>query len=194
MIGRLPARFPRPLAAMCGVLLALGLAACGKTNDPSSAENNGVYIQAGPITYQLEVSRQLNPYATEDSQYVKGVPTGQGSVSANQLWYGVFLWAKNQTNSPQRTARVSQFDILDTVGNHYHPIVLNTSANPFAWGSEVLAPGAVEPGPGTIAADGPTQGSLLLFKLSQSVYSNRPLELEIRSPSGQVQATIMLDL
>jgi hypothetical protein len=179
---------------MCGVLLALGLTACGTSNDPTSAENNGVYIQAGPITYQLEVSRQLNQYATEDSQYIKGVPAGQGSISANQLWYGVFLWAKNQTDRPQRTARASQFDIVDTVGNHYHPIVLNTSANAFAWGSEVLAPDAVEPGPGTIAADGPTQGSLLLFKLNQSVYSNRPLELEIRSPSGKVEATVMLDL
>ena len=194
MIGRLPARFPRPLAAMCGVLLALGLTACGKTNDPTSAENNGVYIQAGPITYQLEISRQLNQYSTEDSQYLKGLPPGEASITANQLWYGVFLWAKNQTNSPQRTGRPDQFDILDTVGNRYHPIQLDSSANPFAWTTQVLSTGGIQPGPGPIAADGPTQGSLLLFKVPQSVYSNRPLVLEIRSPTGKVEATIMLDL
>jgi hypothetical protein len=191
VIGRLPARIPRPLAIACGVLLTLGLTACGKVADPSSAENNGIYVQAGPITYQLEISRQLNPYATEDSQYVKGVPPGDSALSPDQLWYGVFLWAKNQTNRPQRTG--DSFDIVDTVGHHYLPIPLNTAANPFAWAPLTLAPGAIEPLPATVAADGPTQGGLLLFKLNQSVYANRPLELEIRSPEGKVWATIMLD-
>ena len=192
MIGRLPARLHRPLAAICGVLLTLAVASCGKSSDPTSAENNGVYIQAGPITYQLEISRQLNQYSTEDSQYVKGVPAAQASLTPNQLWYGVFVWAKNQTNGPQRTA--NRFDIVDTVGNHYYPIPLNTSLNPFAWTPQTLGPGAIEPTPGTVAADGPTQGGLLLFKLNESVYANRPLQLEIRSPTGKVWATVMLDL
>jgi len=34
----------------------------------------------------------------------------------------------------------------------------------------------------------------VLFKLSTSVYANRPLTLEIRAPSGQLEATISLDL
>lgn len=192
MIGRLPVRIPRPLAVLSGVLLVLGLTSCGKVNDPTSAENNGVYIQAGPITYQLEISRQLNQYSTEDSQYVKGVQAGESSLTPNQLWYGVFLWAKNQTNRPQRTS--DNFDIVDTVGNHYYPIPLDTALNQFAWTPQTLAPGAIEPMAGTIAANGPTQGGLLLFKLNQSVYSNRPLLLEIRSPAGKVWATVMLDL
>jgi len=192
VIGRFSARFSRPLAVACGAVLILGTAACGRVADPPSQENNGVYIQAGPITYQLEISRQLNPYSTEDSQYVKGVPAGQGSLTPSQLWYGVFLWAKNQTNSPQITA--DNFDIVDTVGHHYYPLPLNSALNPFAWKAERLAPGGIEPGAGTIAADGPTQGGLLLFKLNQSVYSDRPLTLEIRSPSGKVWATISLDL
>lgn len=192
VIGRLPARLNRPLAALCGVLLTLGLAACGQEADPSSVENNGVYLQGGPVTYQLEISRQLNQYTTEDSQYVKAVGAGQGSLATSQLWYGVFLWAKNQTSHPQRTT--DNFDIVDTVGHHYHPVPLNASLNPFAWTSQTLAPGAIEPTPGTVAADGPTQGGLVLFKLNQSVYANRPLKLEIRSPSGRVWATIALDL
>jgi hypothetical protein len=188
----LPARPSRLAGLACAATLSLGLAACGKVNDPSSAENNGVYEQAGNVTYQLEISRQLNQYSTEDSAYVKGVPAGQASLSPSQLWYGVFLWAKNQTNSPQRTT--DNFDIVDTVGNHYYPLHLNTSLNPFAWTAQSLPPGATEPAPDTVAGDGPTQGGLLLFKLNESVYSNRPLKLEIRSPSGQVEATISLDL
>jgi hypothetical protein len=179
-----------PLA--CAATLALGLSACGKTNVPSSAENNGVYITAGPITYQLQVSRELNQYATEDRQYLSGVPAAARSLTAGQEWYGVFLWAKNQTKS-QETTRDS-FDIVDTQGTHYYPIPLSPSLNAYAWTSQPLAPGQIEPGPDTTASFGPTQGGLLLFKLNTNVYDNRPLTLEIRGQTGKVWGTISLDL
>jgi hypothetical protein len=190
---KFPARLLRSAALAGAVMVSLGLTGCGKANNPNSAENDGVYEQAGNVTYQLEVSRQLNQYTTEDSQYVKGVPSSDSTLGASALWYGVFLWAKNQTKSPQKTT--GRFDIVDTEGHHYYPIPLNTSLNPFAWTAQMLPPDAIEPAPGTIAGDGPTQGGLLLFKLNESVYSDRPLTLEIRSPSSnQVQATILLDL
>lgn len=188
----MPPRSSRLAALLCGALLSLGLTACGKVADPPSAENNGVYVTAGNVTYQLEISRQLNQYSVEDSAYVKGLPAGQSTLSSNQLWYGVFMWAKNQTNSPQRTT--DNFDIVDTEGNHYYPLTLNSSLNPFAWTPQTLAPGAIQPTPGTAASNGATQGGLLLFKLNESVYSNRPLTLQIRSPGGQVEASISLDL
>jgi hypothetical protein len=188
-----PARLLRATALAGAVALSLGVAGCGKENNPPSVENDGVYEQAGNVTYQLEVSRQLNQYSTEDSQYVKGVPATEQTLAPSALWYGVFLWAQNQTKSPQRTT--DHFDIVDTVGHHYYPIPLNTSLNPFAWTAQTLAPDAIEPGPSTIAREGPTQGGLVLFKLNQSVYSDRPLTLEIRSPTtNTVEATISLDL
>jgi hypothetical protein len=183
----------RRLSILAGVaVVALGLAACGKSGVPSSVENDGVYVNAGPITYQLQVSRALNAYDTEDSQYLKGLPAGSTSLSASQLWYGVFLWSKNQTKQSQVTA--GNFDILDTEGNHYYPLPINPALNGYAYTSQVLAPDAIEPAPDTQASFGPTQGSLLLFKLPDSIYSNRPLTLEIRGPSARVWATISLDL
>jgi len=178
--------------SVCTASLLLVLAGCGKSNHPASAENDGVYVLAGPITYQLEVSRELNQYATEDSQYLKGLPAGAGSLTANQEWYGVFLWAKNQTKHP--VATTDNFDIVDTQGNHYHPVAVSQSANPYAWTAQSLSPGATEPGPDTTASFGPTQGGLLLFKLNTSVYDNRPLTLEIRGPTQRVWGTISLDL
>jgi hypothetical protein len=172
--------------------LAVGLAACGRTGNPPTDENDGVYVAAGPLTYQLQVSRALNPYATEDSQYIKGLPAADTSLRSSQLWYGVFLWAKNQTKHSQTTT--NNFDIVDTEGNHYYPQPLNSSLNGYAWTPKSLAPDAVDPGPNTQASFGPTQGGLLLFKLPDSVYSNRPLTLEIRGPSGRVWSTISLDL
>jgi len=176
---------------VCALALAVGLGACGQVSDPSSAENDGVYVDAGPITYQLQVSRQLNQYAVEDRQYLAGLPTGQGHLTPDQLWYGVFLWAKNQTDQFHTTS--DNFKISDTNGNTYYPIKLDAELNGYAWTPQVLAPTAIEPEPNTTASFGPTQGGLILFKLPTSVYSNRPLTLYIIPPSGN-SATISLDL
>lgn len=175
---------------VCALALAVGLGACGQVSDPSSSENDGVYVDAGPLTYQLQISRQLNQYAVEDRQYLAGLPAGQGTLTPSQLWYGVFLWAKNQTNQYHATA--DKFTIVDTTGHPYYPINLDAELNGYAWTQQVLAPTAVEPEPNTTASFGPTQGGLILFKLPISVYSNRPLKLSIYPPSGK-PATISLD-
>jgi hypothetical protein len=172
----------------------VALAGCGKSNHPPTSENDGVYITAGPITYQLQVSRELNQYATEDRQYLSGVPGSAASLTPTQEWYGVFLWAKNQTDKTQTPS--TNFDIVDTQGKHYYPVAVNPQANPYVWTAQPLAPGAIEPGPDTTASFGPTQGALLLFKLDSSVYDNRPLTLEIRgpNPTRKLWGTISLDL
>jgi hypothetical protein len=181
--------------AACALTLVLGLAACGhKQAHPSvaSSNNNGGYIDAGPVTYQLQISRVLNPYSVEDSQYVKGLPAGTTAPTASQTWYGVFLWAVNQTSQPQTTT--NNFEIVDTQGNTYYPVKLDPDLNPFVWTSQTLQPLQTEPAPDTIASDGPTQGQLLLFKISTSAYSDRPLMLYILGSSHQRLASISLDL
>jgi hypothetical protein len=180
---------------VCALLFALGLAACGnKESHPTVADanNNGDYVDAGPITYQLQLSRVLNQYGAEDSQYVTGLPAGTAQPDADQEWYGVFLWAKNQTSKAYTTT--DNFVILDTQGNKYYPLKLNSSLNPYAWTAQTLQPNSTEPGPDTTAANGPTQGGLVLFKINNSAYANRPLTLEILSPGNQELATVSLDL
>ena len=175
---------------ICALGLAVGLGACGQESQPTSSENDGVYVDAGPVTYQLQVSRQLNQYAVEDRQYLAGLPEGQGRLTPSQLWFGVFLWAKNQTNESHPTA--DKFTIVDTTGDVYHPIALDAELNGYAWSQQILSPTGIEPAPNTTASFGPTQGGLLLFKLPTSVYSNRPLTLHIFPPSGE-PAMISLD-
>ena len=178
----------------CAAALAVGVAACGEETHPrtANANNNGGYVDAGPITYQLQVSRVLNPYGHEDSQYVAGLPSGVTPTTPDQSWYGIFLWAKNQTHKPQQTG--DNFVVVDTQGNKYYPIKLDPQRNPYAWTSESLAPLQTEPKPGTTASFGPTQGGLLLFKIANTAYSNRPLTLEILGTGNRPQATISLDL
>jgi hypothetical protein len=182
----------RLLCILAGLGAALGLAACGQTSQPTSVLNNGVYITTGPITYQLQVSRELNPYLTEDSQYLAGLPMGVGALGPDQLWYGVFLWAKNQTNRPETTA--DRFDIVDSGGDHFHPVQLNAELNAYAWTPQLLLPGHSQPIPNTTAYYGPTGGNLLLFKLPTAVYANRPLTLQIYAPGESTPGQISLDL
>jgi hypothetical protein len=179
----------------CALMLGVGLAACGhKQAHPTVADanNDGGYVDAGPLTYQLQISRVLNQYSTEDSQYVKGLPAGTTAPTPDEQWYGVFLWAKNQTDQAHTTT--DNFVIVDTQGNKYYPVKLNPAANPYAWSSQRLAPLTTQPGPDTSASSGPTQGQLLLFKIGNSAYANRPLTLEILGASDQQLATISLDL
>jgi hypothetical protein len=180
----------RLLTAACLLSASVLAAACGVHHDNlADATNNGTYVLAGPMTYQLQVSRELNRYGKEDSGYLAGLPKRLATLTPQQEWFGVFMWAKNTTNQPQNTTAL--FDIVDTQGNVYHPIFFN---NPYVWTSQSLKPGAVEPDPNTTAGFGPTQGGLLLFKVNTDVYSNRPLTLEIRGNTGKVWGTISLDL
>jgi hypothetical protein len=187
------ARGRRTWAVLGAVALALGLAACGKSEHPPSSENDGVYEWAGPITYQLQLSRELNQYSTEDRQYVAGLPPGTSTtLGPGHIWYGVFLWAKNQTDQTHETS--DNFRIVDTEQHYYYPLTLDTGLNEYAWTSQTLAPKAIEPAPNTTASFGPTQGGLLLFKLPITVYDNRPLTLQILGPGGEVWGSISLDL
>jgi hypothetical protein len=186
-----------PARARLLALLALSilvLAGCGSARHPSdaTAENNGYYVKAGPITYQLQISRELNQFATEDHQYLNGLPASTPSPKPDQIWYGVFLWAQNEGKHAASTA--GNFDIKDTSGITYYPVPLNSSINGYAWTSQMLEPLGIEPAPDTTASFGPTQGGLVLFKLSTSAYANRPLTLEIHAPGVSTTSTISLDL
>lgn len=191
---RLAAKNSRRISIVCcAVALAVGLGACGhKVAHPTVADanNNGAYLWAGQVTYQLQISRELNPYNLEDREYLAGV--SPLVLPANEEWYAVFLWAWNQTTAPQTTS--DSFDIVDTQGNHYYPIALNSAINPFAWTAQTLPPKGTEPAIGSIAYYGPNQGAEVLFKINDSAYANRPLTLEIHAAGQSFPSTISLDL
>jgi hypothetical protein len=188
----------------CALVVALAVAACGSNShhnaplvgtlaghEVGSEVNNGEYIQAGPITYQLQVSRELNPYSVQDAEYIKGLPAGFTPPDANQLWYGVFLWAKNQHHVALRTS--DNFKIVDTQGITYYPIKLNPALNPYVWTSQLLPYEGTYPVPNSVQSEGESQGGLVLFKLDSSAYSDRPLTFYILNHHGQKLGSISLD-
>ena len=193
-------RHPRnAILATLLVLAALALGACGDSHTrvttgtyAGGSGKNAPYLNVGPLVYEVQISRELNGFSTEDAQYLEGLPKGTTAPTPDQEWFGVFLWAKNQTEEAQTT--IDNFEVVDTSGDVYYPIKLNPALNPFAWTAQTLQPNGTEPGPNTIASDGPTQGGLLLFKVNDSVYSNRPLTLYILGSDNQKLGSISLDL
>jgi hypothetical protein len=190
----------RPPLLLAVGALAVGVSGCGFTHreaKPTGVSqqelSNGAepYFWTGPITYQVQVSRQLNPFDSYDVEYLSGVQGAQ-NLSSQQFWFGVFLWAKNQSGRVAATA--DKFEITDSAGDVYQPTQLNASVNPYAWTSQQLSPDAIEPVPDSAASDGSTGGGLILFKLNESVYSNRPLTLKMYAPGSSKPSEVSLDL
>ncbi len=190
----------RRLALILGVaILCAGVGACGvdrrkKIYDvtPSEIAAGGQpYFWAGDMTYQVQIARQLNPYATEDVQYLAGIHGAQ-QLPPDQMWFAVFLWAKNQSG---RTATTSdQFTLHDSSGHVWYPTKLNPVLNPFVWTATALAPNGTQPAPDTAAANGATQGGLVLFRISTSIFANRPLTLFIYAKGQAEPSRASLDL
>jgi hypothetical protein len=181
----------RRLPVLASVLLiGVGVAACGKIAHPTNVDSEGEYVDAGPITYQVQVSRQLNPYAPDDREFLAGA--SGPPPSSSQEWFGIWLWAKNQTHKTANST--DSFVIVDTQGNKYYPIPIDTHVNPFAWTAQTLTPGEQEPTASTASFYVPSQGGLVLFKLNETVYSNRPLTLDIYAAGQSEPSTVSLDL
>ena len=67
--------------------------------------------------------------------------------------------------------------------------------NPFAYRPETIARNSRLPALDTTAANGPTQGALLLFKIQVVSLDNRPLTLKVVDPTDAAEtASAELDV
>jgi hypothetical protein len=194
----LPIRHLRLIPAFAAVALALALSGCGLGNKPAHPQrgqedgtaSSGFYVDAGKITYQVQISRELNPYDSEDKTYILGAP--DPTLTPDQEWLGVFLWAKNQSKTNATTS--DDITVTDTQGNVYYPVKLNPAENDLAWTAQLLRPQQTEPMEDTPASYDLAQGAELLFKVNDSIYNNRPLTLKIYAPGQKKPARVSLDL
>jgi len=185
----------RILLLATAALAALTLAACGGSHQPTTeGESEGEIVKAGPLLYQVQLSRELNRFNVEDREYLAGLAPGTPQPTGREEWFGVWLRVQNPTDDAHPSAR--EFKIVDTLGTEYEPIEL-PAGNAFSYQPSSIEGESgqpVSPDPESGAGGGPIQGSMLLFKLNTSVYSNRPLELEIAPPDGGAPSSVTLDL
>jgi hypothetical protein len=189
----LPARMTarRLLLLLACLALAGGLSACNKQKIVTEASTEGTFINVGPLDYQVQISRQLNPADPEDHDYVQGLAAGTTQPTAQETWFAVFLRVEN--NGSHAAPSSDDFDIEDTEGVTYRPLIVST-ANPFAYHAVTIPAHSAIPAPETAAANGPIQGTMLLFKIKLTSLQNRPLQLHVRSASGPQEGTVDLDV
>ncbi len=188
--------------SLVAALLALApilLGACGDSHSKVSSGTyagesgaNAPYLDVGPLVYEVQLSRELNPSDGEDASYLQGLSPSQRSLSPGEEWFAVFLQVYNHHDTPYPAA--SELVLSDTQGNAYAP--LQTAAvNPFTYRPKNVAGQGRLPEPDTIASTGPTQGALLLYKIKTVSLDNRPLTLKIVDPSDAAQtASAELDV
>ncbi|MFI4990941.1 MAG: hypothetical protein ACHQHO_08550 [Solirubrobacterales bacterium] len=190
----------RKLPLLGLVLLAAGaLGACGDSHTKvttgtyaGESGQNAPYLDVGPLVYEVQLSRELNPYDVEDAAYLEGLSPEQRKLEPGQEWFAVFVQVYNNHSQPQTAS--TDMKIYDTQGNTYLPLV------PAGHSSFVYSGGTVEgkerlPVLSTVASNGATQGSMLLFKIQTVSLDNRPLELRIVDPTDAAEAaTAELDV
>jgi hypothetical protein len=186
-------------ALIAPALALLALAGCGSSHSrvttgtyAGESGANAPYLDVGALTYQVQLSRQLSPFDTEDASYLQGLTAAQGALTPAQEWFGVFVQVYNRTTTAEQAA--TSLTISDTQGNVYTPVV-PTAVNQFTYrAGTVLAKGRL-PVPDTGAAAGATQGALVLYKIQTVSLNNRPLKLTIVDPEDPSQrATAELDV
>ncbi|MCW3067287.1 MAG: hypothetical protein JWN32_4459 [Solirubrobacterales bacterium] len=188
------ARLTRIALLLCAAVCVVGLSACFKKEPQHhTADTEGIYVTAGQLTYQVQLSRELNPAAVEDQAYLRGLPPLTTPPTPQEEWFAVWMRTENLT---RKTApMVSDFEITDTQGNVYRPLPL-TPANELRYIATKVPAHTTFPRADSLAFFSPTQGQELLFKINVNAYQNRPLTLHLLgsgSPAPTL-AEVTLDL
>lgn len=182
------------------LLAALALSACSDNSHTrvttgtyaGESGQNAPYLNVGPLIYEVQLSRELNPYDTEDASYLADLSPAQAKLEPGEEWFAVFLQVYNETSTPHPAA--TNISISDTQENVYTPIVPPTT-NEFAYRAGIVPPKGRIPALDTVAANGPTQGAVLLFKIKVVSLDNRPIEIKIVDPDDPSQtASAELDV
>ncbi len=179
------------LALLClASVTALAASGCGNKEEyVTVAHTEGIYVTVDGMKYQIQLSRILNPASPEDQAYLRGTDE---ELADDEVWYGIFMRVENDTDEPHE--RAEEFTIHDTQGNEFEPLEVDPETNVFPYEPGEQAARTLYPVLNSPASDNTIRGGLLLYKINASALGNRPLELEIISPSGGENAIIDIDI
>jgi hypothetical protein len=183
----------RIVTLACAAAFSLAVSACGAGEHAKTSDNLGPgYVQVGSLNYQIQISRELNPYSDEDRYYLDGLSTSQRQLSRSDEWFAVSLQVFNWTNAAHTPT--TDFYITDTLGERFTPLT-NSSPNAFSFVASSIPAGGRSPAIDSAAYAGWTQGELLIFKIPYTTLVNRPFILHLVDPADATrQSRIELDV
>ena len=182
------------MTATGGAICALVVSACGAGEHARYADNLGTgYVEIGQLNYQVQVSRELNPWdANEDHWYLQGFTKSQLALPLSDEFFGVSLQVYNWSGAAHTAT--GDFFISDTLGDRFTPIV-NPTPNPYTYVPASIPAGGQLPNNSSAAFAGWTQGEFLVFRIPYADLVNRPFVLHIlEGPAGAKQSRIELDV
>ncbi len=176
-----------------GAICAAAISACGAGEHATYADNLGPgYVQVGQLYYQVQVSRELNPWSDEDRFYLQGFTHSQLTLPVADEWFGVSLQVYNWTSAAHTPT--SKFFITDTLGDRYTPLA-NPTPNAYTYVPASIPAGGQLPAIDSDAYSGWSQGEFLIFQIPYTSLVNRPFILHIVNPADTAQQSrIELDV
>jgi hypothetical protein len=177
------------LTALAAGAVALFAAGCGEEETSHVVE--GEPLELGHLHVNVQLTRFLNPNDTEDSQYLEDQPP----PPAGEAYLAVFLEMENEGDEELAAPTAEQIEIEDTTGEVFHPVESETV---FALDfGALIPPDEALPADDTAAAEGPVQGSIVLFLIPNTAEQNRPLEMHLKATGedgAEEEGTVELDL
>jgi hypothetical protein len=180
----------RRIATVLGAAAsALALSACGSGEHATYADNLGPgYVQVGQLNYQIQLSRELNPFnQEEDHWYLQGFSKSQLKLSPLDEFFGVSLQVFNWTHTA--ATPTDSFFISDTLGDKFVPMT-NPNPNAYTYVPQSIPAGGQYPAITSNAYSTWSGGEFLIFKIPYADLPNRPFVLHIvnaQDPSRQSQ-------
>lgn len=175
---------PPLLVMLLLAALVVAVSGCGYENTETDVVE-GEPVELGDIHYNVIFSRYLNPNDTEDSAYL----VGQAPPEPETAYFGVFFEVQNKNEEAKPLP--DKFTIEDSDHQVFESLD-SESLYAFPFGGEVESQEQV-PVDDSPPAQGPIEGSVVLFLLPDDASQNRPLILEIHSPDGET-GEVTLDL
>ncbi len=161
------------MALVAALLVGLVLSGCDTDPEADLSVDEGEPVKLGDLLYNVQISRFLNPSDHEDKAYLVGQPPPPN----DKFYLGVFMQIQNESDTAQEVP--TDFKVVDTVGTEFKPIPSN-SLFALDLGGQVGGNDQL-PEPESTAANGPIQGSMVLFLIDENATEDRPLTLDIPS-------------
>jgi hypothetical protein len=164
------------LAAVVAIAAGVVLSGCDTAPENADQVTEGQGIKLDDLLFNVQITRELNPFDTEDKAYL----VGQKPLGPDQYYLGVFMRVDNEGDASATVP--TDMSVVDTVGDTFRPLPSNSL---FALKlGDTIHGGDQLPEGESVAANGPIQGSMVLFRITGAAFEDRPLTLHITTSTG----------